>query len=57
MARDDYHLAEASRLRDINGEPIGWHAGCPACGWFGPDRDTKAAAEEDARIHDETENS
>ena len=53
----DYHLAEASRMIGFpDGETLGWHAGCKACGWLGPDRDTKAAADEDGYAHDVTHN-
>jgi hypothetical protein len=55
----DYHLAEATRISEWDGKEhkhLGWHAGCEACDWFGPDRDTKTAAEDDCLAHDTTHN-
>ena len=52
----DYHLAEVVRLTDRGGRPRGYRAACRACGWFGADRMTKAAAEDDATAHDTAEN-
>jgi len=33
-----------------------WQARCKACGWLGPIRNTKSLADEDAAIHDISEN-
>ena len=49
----DYHLAEVKRA----GVSVHWYeASCDACGWIGPKRDTRAAADDDAIAHDTTEN-
>jgi hypothetical protein len=52
----DYHLAEAKPYRDRAGKLTAWVAHCDACGWFGMERDTKSAADDDAAAHDRTEN-
>lgn len=50
---NDYHIAEAKRDHDGQGGQ-GWQARC-RCGWFGPKRQSKDAAEADALAHDEAE--
>jgi len=52
----DYHLAEVITLRGDMYKLRGYRAKCAACGWFGPDRETKSAAEDDCVAHDTTEN-
>ena len=47
----DYHLAEAHK--HARG---GWFAMCAACGWVGSNRESKQDAEQDAHVHDVTEN-
>lgn len=44
----DYHLAEVERYATLGV----YRAECAACGWHGPDRDTKRAADDDATAHD-----
>jgi hypothetical protein len=50
-----YHLAEVGHNPMPAGIPPVFYARC-ACGWIGPDRGTKAAAEDDCYAHDVTEN-
>lgn len=52
----DYHLAETHRTVAWPQGPRGFFAACEACGWVGPQRSTKTAADEDALAHDTTEN-
>jgi hypothetical protein len=47
----DYHLAEARSAG------LGRYvATCNGCGWSGPTRDTRRAADDDAAAHDIAEN-
>lgn len=50
----DYHLAEAEKAGLVTARP--WVARCTACGWVGPSRGDKTAAQDDALTHDVTEN-
>jgi len=54
----DYHLAEVQKVTLISRRKpnVSYFAACDACGWRGPNRDTKGAAEDDAAAHDVTEN-
>jgi hypothetical protein len=51
-----YHLAEVQRTTRAGDEAVRYFAACDYCGWAGPQRDTKGAAEDDAVAHDNTEN-
>ena len=53
----DYHLAEVHRsVRYPEGGTRSYFAACDACGWQGPQRLSKSAAEDDATAHDNAEN-
>lgn len=52
----DYHLAEVGR-HTRGAPPVRYfEAYCDACGWVGPERTTRGAAEDDAAAHDVASN-
>lgn len=57
-----YHLADSRRHTNLvpipphGGISSWWEAYCGACGWVGPQRETKSAADDDATAHDSASN-
>lgn len=51
----DYHIADVAMRVGRDGISH-FHAFCDHCGWQGPNRPNKAAAEDDEYAHDVAEN-